>query len=74
MQDILQPTPMPAAPVPLNSALSNRFYEPIILLVGLNAAWEDQQTSKAPDLVRRVHDTVYFKINSAFYFVNTYLL
>jgi DNA (cytosine-5)-methyltransferase 1 len=25
-------------------------------------------------LVRRVHDTVYFKINSAFYFVNTHLL
>lgn len=38
------------SPVPLKSALAKRFYEPIILLVGLNAAWEDHQTSKAPDL------------------------
>jgi hypothetical protein len=43
-------SPNTRSPVPLKSALANRFYEPIILLVGLNAAWEDQQTSKAPDL------------------------
>jgi hypothetical protein len=34
----------------MRSKLANRFYEPIILLVGLNMAWEHNQISKAPDL------------------------
>src|SRR4051812_41755011 len=39
------------SPIPVRSKLANRFYEPIILLVGLNMSWTDHLNSKAPDLL-----------------------
>lgn len=42
--------PNTMSPIPMRNKLTNRFYEPILLLFCLNKAWNQNQISKAPDL------------------------